>query len=153
MFTLEKILIPVDFSDSSKLALAYGATLVLEHGAKLYLLAVVEEEKPDMIGLEDRLGVFKKWAEEHSEKAQQQLEGLRDEMERDLDTQLMVSIGNASNEIMRVAQEEEVNLIVMGAHGKGGFQAGWLGGTAYNVVRKAPCPVLTVKPQGRGFIT
>ena len=44
MLTLEKILIPVDFSDSSNLALVYGATLVLEHGSKLVLLAVVEQE-------------------------------------------------------------------------------------------------------------
>ncbi|MDP7421357.1 MAG: universal stress protein [bacterium] len=153
MLTLEKILIPIDFSDSATLALKYGATLVLEHGSKLYLLAIVEEEKPDMVGLEDRLGVIQKWARENSEKTREQLEALSNEMLRDLDPVTIVRVGNAADEIMKVAQDEKINLIVLGAHGKSGYKKEWLGETAYHVVRKAPCPVLTVKPQqGSGFI-
>lgn len=154
MLTLEKILIPVDFSDSSNLALVYGATLVLEHGSKLVLLAVVEQERPDMIGLDDRLGVIQKWEQEHSAKTREQLNAIKDErMLQNLEPELIVKVGNAAEEIMKAAAEEEVNLIIIGAHGESGFKKGWLGSTAYEVVRKAPCPVLTVKSQqGRGFV-
>jgi nucleotide-binding universal stress UspA family protein len=54
-------------------------------------------------------------------------------------------IGVPANEIVRFAEEEAVDLIVMGTHGWTGFRLLILGSTAENVVRTAKCPVLTVK--------
>jgi nucleotide-binding universal stress UspA family protein len=58
-----------------------------------------------------------------------------------------VERGRASAEIVRVAQEEAADLIVIGTHGYTGMAHVLLGSTAERVIRKAPCPVLTVRPK------
>jgi nucleotide-binding universal stress UspA family protein len=60
--------------------------------------------------------------------------------------------GRAFYEIIQAAREETADLIVMGTHGRTGFDHLILGSTAENVVRKSPCPVLTVRLPGKKFI-
>ena len=60
--------------------------------------------------------------------------------------------GRVFYEIIQVAREESADLIVMGTHGRTGFDHLILGSTAENVVRKSPCPVLTVRLPGKKFI-
>lgn len=153
MLKLEKILVPTDFSAGAKLALAYAASFCLEYGADLYLLHVIEEEKPDIVGLEDPLNIVEKWRQKNESEARVNMQQHMARIAPGLEAKMMVEVGSSAEVIQKIAETEKINLIVMGAYGSGGSHPGWLGNTAYDVVRKAPCPVFTVKPQEHDFIT
>ena len=55
-------------------------------------------------------------------------------------------------EIIRYAKEKDIDMIVMGTHGRSGLVHMLMGSVAEKVVRKAPCPVLTVRPEGHKFV-
>lgn len=57
----------------------------------------------------------------------------------------MVTTGKAYREILRVAEEQQADLIVLGIHGRGGFDRLMFGSTTEPIVRRATCPVLTVR--------
>ena len=63
-----------------------------------------------------------------------------------------VRYGYAYREIVRHAKEQNVDLIVVGTHGRTGLTHLFLGSVAEKVVRNAPCPVLTVRPEGHQFV-
>jgi nucleotide-binding universal stress UspA family protein len=64
----------------------------------------------------------------------------------------LVAQGKPSHEIMRVAREETIDLIVLGTHGKGVLDQALFGSTTERVVRKSPCPVLTVRQPEHEFV-
>jgi universal stress protein A len=148
MITINKILVPVDFSEGSKLALRYAATFASEYGAQIHLLNVIEEEALHPGNMDDPLGTNEKWEKEN-------LKALNDfvpEKFNDLDIIKKVKGGLVYESIIQYAAEEGANLIIIGAHGKSGYIDSWLGGNSYEISRKAPCAVLTVKPDGKGFV-
>ncbi|GAB4274509.1 MAG: hypothetical protein Kow0029_14930 [Candidatus Rifleibacteriota bacterium] len=149
MIKFDKILVPVDFSEGSELALRYAATFASEYGAQIHLLNVIEEEVLHAGNLSDPLETTSKWEEQSRE----QLISFVPESFKDLDIVKTVRGGLVHETIIEYAKENDVSLIVIGAHGKSGFIESWLGGTSYEIARKAPCAVLTVKPQGKGFVT
>ncbi|HUQ68179.1 MAG TPA: universal stress protein, partial [Planctomycetaceae bacterium] len=67
--------------------------------------------------------------------------------------QRVIRIGAPYVEIVKYAAEQDVDVIVVGTHGRSGLTHLLLGSTAEKVVRKAPCPVLTVHPKGHQFVT
>lgn len=147
MIRLKKILVPVDFSDVSKLALHYAASFCSEYGAELHLLHVVEEEVLHPGHLDDTLNVAKIWKDESLKK----LDAFLDRTMRNFEVRPHVRGGLVFEGILACAAEQEIDLIVMGSHGVTGYVSAWLGGTAYEVARKSTCPVLTVKPSERPF--
>ncbi len=149
MIKFNKILVPVDFSEGSELALRYAATFATEYGAQIHLLNVIEEEVLHAGNLADPLETSSKWEEQNLK----QLVGFVPEKFNDLDIIKTVKGGLVHETIIDYARENDVSLIVIGAHGKTGFIDSWLGGTSYEIARKAPCAVLTVKPQAKGFVT
>jgi nucleotide-binding universal stress UspA family protein len=64
----------------------------------------------------------------------------------------LVAQGKPSAEIIRVAREESIDLIVLGSHGKGVLDQALFGSTTERVVRRAPCPVLTTRPKEHEFV-
>jgi len=64
-----------------------------------------------------------------------------------------VRVGAAFMEIIEYAQSQQIDLIVIGTHGRSGFAHILMGSVAERVVRKAPCPVLSVKPEGHQFVS
>lgn len=149
MIKFDKILVPVDFSEGSKLALRYAATFASEYGAQIHLLNVIEEEVLHAGNLSDPLETAAKWEKQN----QKLLKEFVPEKLNDLDIIKTVKGGLVHETIIEFAKEKGVSLIVIGAHGKSGFIDSWLGGTCYEIARKSPCAVLTVKPQGKGFVT
>lgn len=149
MIKFNKILVPVDFSEGSELALRYAATFASEYGAQIHLLNVIEEEVLHAGNLSDPLETTSKWEEQNKK----QLDSFVPEKFNDLDIIKKVCGGLVHEVIINYAAENDVTLIVIGAHGKSGFIDSWLGGTSYEIARKAPCAVLTVKPQAKGFVT
>ncbi|MDD3000811.1 MAG: universal stress protein [Candidatus Riflebacteria bacterium] len=148
MLKLKKILVPIDFSANSELAIAYATSLASEYNAQIHLLNVVEEEAMTAGIGGDPLNTVQRWKDQ----ALKQLSNFVPEQFRDIDFIKQVRGGLVYEAIIEYAKEYEINLIVMGAHGKTGFIDSWLGGTTYEIARKAPCAVLTVKPDGRGFV-
>ena len=148
MIKINKILVPVDFSEGSELALRYAATFASEYGAQIHLLNVIEEEVLHAGNLGDPLETSSTWHEQNMK----QLESFVPAKYNDFDIIRKVQGGLVYETIINYAKENEISLIIIGAHGKTGFIDSWLGGNSYEIARKSPCAVLTVKPRGRGFV-
>ena len=148
MIKINKILVPIDFSEGSELALRYAATFASEYGAQIHLLNVIEEEVLHAGNLSDPLETSTKWQEQNMK----QLESFVPAKYNDFDIIRKVQGGLVYETIINYAKENEISLIIIGAHGRTGFIDSWLGGNSYEIARKSPCAVLTVKPQGRGFV-
>ncbi len=137
----KEILVPMDFSETSRHALAYAQTIAKALGASVHVLHVILDpysqawsvEVPEMNlgGLEDA------WLTH----AQKRL----DELTVDAPGDRVVMTGQPFSEIIRYVEAHGIDLIVMGTHGLGGIEHMLLGSVAEKVVRKAPCPVLTVR--------
>ncbi len=149
--SLERILVPVDFSACSEKALHYAAAFAKQFKVDLVLLHVVELYPIDYVfGLATD-------AEESNrlvERAEAELVRLSHQCPtgRTWGIQTMVRLGKPYQEIVKAARERSIQLVIMGTHGYTGFLRFQLGSTAERVVRAAPCPVLIVREQEREFV-
>ena len=152
MINLKRILVPTDFSDGARHALRYGLSFAREYEAELLLLHVVETVAAPYAS--DLFPVpMAEVFQELSAYARGELEKLTEEAKaKGLQARSLVVQGKPSHEIMRVAREETVDMIVLGTHGKGVLDQALFGSTTERVVRKAPCPVLTVRPAEHEFV-
>lgn len=141
---LRKILIPLDFSDHSRHALHWGVSLAQKYRAQLVLLHVIPEVL-EKVSARESAGEQRVMDLTAEIEAQLQELAYQEVGERGA-AQAKVVDGQPAEEIVRVAREEAVDLIVMGTHGRTGLPHILLGSTAEAVVRGAPCPVFTVKP-------
>ena len=143
MTLFNKILLPTDFSDHANEALRYATQLAQTHAASLCLVhaydllpyALPEGPIMDAQQLEAVRAAFQKQLEQLRQKA------VAAGASR-VETQLLQ--GPASSEIVRVASDQGFDLIVMGTHGRTGLAHLLIGSVTEKVVRKAPCPVLTI---------
>jgi nucleotide-binding universal stress UspA family protein len=149
---LKVILVPTDFSESARHALTYGMSFAREYGAHLVLLHVVENLT---VGYASDLfpvpmaEVF----QEISGYAKAELAKLGAEARaKEIDAEEQVVQGKPSAEIIRFAAERGVDMIVLGTHGKGMLDQALFGSTTERVVRRAPCPVLTVRLAEHAFV-
>lgn len=148
MINLRRILVPTDFSETSGAALRYAIALGHRFTARIYLLTV--SDYPDISDeTEDPIGVF----ETMQNAAHDRLRLLLTEQDvQELQPNYGIRIGHPAEEIVRYAHEHAVDLIVMGTHGREGVMRMVLGSVAETVVRRAPCPVLTVHHPAREFV-
>ncbi len=139
----KKLLIASDFSSDSELALRYGLSLAQEYQSELHLLHVLTDSKTS----KDELAWTSQSAEGPYHVAARQLHrSVPAETHLWCDVTHVVREGKAHREIVSYAVEQEINLILMGAHGQG-FKLGTLfGSNTDRVLRESPCPVLVVRP-------
>lgn len=153
MIDLRRILVPTDFSKHSQNALRYAAEFAGKFGAELYLLHVVQDLAlfvPDAVAVTPPLALP---VSQLTAAAREALDRLaRDEMLQGLNVRQVVREGTPFYEIIQVAKEEDIDLIVMGTHGHAGLVHVLLGSVTEKVVRKAPCPVLTVRHPEHEFV-
>jgi nucleotide-binding universal stress UspA family protein len=149
---LRKVLVPTDFSESARHALTYGISFAREYEAELSVVHVVENLT---VGYASDLfpvpmaEVF----QEISGYARTELAKLGEEARaKNVTVAEVVVQGKPSAEIMRFARETEVDMIVLGTHGKGMLDQALFGSTTERVVRRAPCPVLTVRLAEHEFV-
>ncbi|RNA65056.1 universal stress protein [Prosthecochloris sp. ZM_2] len=149
MIKIRKILCPVDFSDASRKSIRYAREFAQGMGASLHLLNVVE---PRPMAVDMSLSYVP--LEEDLEKAaREDLDAIvKEEAAHGLEVTSDVEIGTPSEIILDKAEELDVNLIILGSHGKTGLSRLLMGSVAESVVRRAMCPVLIVKSEEKEFI-
>ena len=148
---LKKILVPTDFSETSKKAVQYALRFAEQFGCHIALLYVVEPTTP-IIGAPLTVEVVTDKAEFSI--AEKDLAALAAECHTNgaHSVKSFVRIGNAPNEIIKVARELDADLIVIATHGYTSWRHLCIGSTAERVVRTAPCPVLVVREKEHEFI-
>lgn len=148
-FKLNKILVPVDFSECSNKAVQYAETMAKQFGAELILLHVVEEYLPTSeLVLLDTTALLR----EVRDTAKRDVTKLRDQLDPHLKAAAEVRSGTPYNEIVRTAKQLDADLIIMSTHGRTGFAHTFMGSTTERVVRHAACPVLVVRERERDFV-
>jgi nucleotide-binding universal stress UspA family protein len=153
MIDLKHILVPTDFSKFSDVALHYAIALAEKFGAELHLLHVVQDLAlfiPDAVSVVPAMPVP---VEQFTAAARTALDRVvrENNLER-FTVHREVREGTPFYEIIRYAKEADIDLIVMGTHGHSGLAHVLLGSATEKVVRKAPCPVLTVRHPEHEFV-
>lgn len=146
MLKMDVILHPTDFSEPSKYALEYAISFAREFKAKLYVLHVIEEVAGamyfDMLQAPPMVAVMA----DIEEQAKRLLDGLLEAAPvAGVEVECLIRKGAAFLETIRCAQELGAGMIVCGTHGRTGLKHALFGSVAERIVRKAPCPVLSVR--------
>ncbi|NQT87591.1 universal stress protein, partial [bacterium] len=150
--SLTKILFPTDFSPFSLQALDYAAALAQDYGAELHVLHVVPTAEM-ILPVEPAAPIVDtSFFDEMEAGAEERLQTVVPEaLARGLDVTLAMRRGSAFVEIVQYAREEGISLVVIATHGRTGLRHALFGSVAEKVVRKAPCPVLSIRPKGHEF--
>ncbi|WP_408958229.1 universal stress protein [Natrinema sp. 74] len=133
------ILVPTDGSDHATAALELGATVAADHGARLHLLSVVDE-LPEVVEAETA---------QLSAQLEANVQEILDEAEAAAreagveDVTTTLAAGSTPREVTSYAEENGIDLVVMGTHGHTGLDRYLLGGFTERVIRTSPVPVLT----------
>lgn len=152
MIELNKILVAVDFSDHSKVAMYYAAEFGRVFGAEVIACNIVEPAEALSQLPPGGEGYFPpNVAELRKEKAEEECEKMLTAAGVD-NGRVVVAAGTPFVEIIRIAREENVDLVIVGTHGRGAIAHMLLGSVAEKVVRKAPCPVLSVRSGEHDFV-
>jgi len=145
---IRSLLLPTDFSECASCALSYATELARDHGASIICVHVVEPVVPTVgyTGIAEPLPMadISGQLEDSATRELPKIAG-REEC-AGLEVEEVIAHGDAASEIVRVAKERGVDLIVIASHGRTGWGRILFGSTAEAVVRHAPCPVLVVKP-------
>jgi nucleotide-binding universal stress UspA family protein len=149
---IEKILCPVDFSECSEHAIQYALALGEAYGAEIKLVHAMdigasvfsysELDIPDPTFASQLQEEFAQRLDELAARVRRQHEPVTSQMLH----------GKPFLEIINCANEWQADLIVMGTHGRSGMEHMLIGSVAEKVVRKAPCPVLTVRHPEHDFV-
>lgn len=148
---IKKVLVPVDFSDYSKNALKYSVGLAKYFNSELLLIYVVE---PVVYPPDFSMGqiAIPSVDIELDKRAAEELNVLaKKEIPPEIKCTCIVKTGKPFVEIIETASEADVDLIIIATHGHTGIEHVLFGSTAEKVVRKAPCPVLTLREPIKGF--
>lgn len=145
---MRSILLPTDFSGCANYAVPYVAAIARATGASIICVHVIEPVVPAVgyTGLTEPLPLADV-SDQLEDSAEKELPRLTEcEDLAGLNVEEVIVHGDAAAEIVRVASEREVDLIVVSSHGRAGLGRILFGSTAEAVVRHALCPVLVVKP-------
>lgn len=136
----KNIVCPLDFSSPSIKALEYALSLAQEAEACLTLLHVVES----LFGDEDG-GASELRSQFEREALQRMKDAVPREVENWCEPDQVVLTGRPYQQILRLSEKKEADLIVMGVHGRSAVDLMLFGSTTHHVVREASCPVLTIR--------
>lgn len=145
----EKILVPLDGSPFAEMALPTAVALAQQGHHEVTLLSVTNSHHIVFEGWE---GYSYLYEEQFLDASKQQFNRYLQELmvqhaQPDLQTRLLVKVGDAAGVIVDTAVEEDIDLIVMTSHGRSGVSRWVLGSVTERVLRTAPCPVLIIHQQ------
>lgn len=148
---IKRILVPMDFSPQADAALQYAATLAAKLDARVLVVNALQEQE-----LENRARahvprrpVDLLFEDVDLELRARYRTAVPEQVRRFLRVEFQVTLGDAAAEIVRMAENRGVDMIVMGTHGRTGLAHVFLGSVAEKVVRTARVPVLVVKESVR----
>jgi len=153
MIALKSILVATDFGEASGAALAYGRELARTFGATLHVLNVADDVYV-RLGGDAYMAVLPELQRDLEIGAQKQLDELvidNDPNPLPVKTAVLTSSATAGA-IVQYARDLDIDLIVVGTHGRGAVAHLFMGSVAERVVRSAPCPVLTVRHPEHEFV-
>jgi len=145
MLPFKRILCPTDFSEPACKAIKAAGELAESFSAELILLHVVGaipalDAPTGMVGFD--VAAYQKELSDSAERSLQ--ERVEEHIPEDVDARTLVVHGDAAHEILRVAKEDEVDLIVLSTHGESGWRHRIFGSVPGKVIRNAECPVLSI---------
>ncbi len=148
-----RILVPTDFSEMSKPPVAYAKSLAEAYKAQLHCLHVVDDAYQYWSAIGPESLPVGPPPEEMIALGRKRLEKFCAEFFSDVRPALIsqVAYGRPFAEIIAYAREHEIDVIVMATHGRGAIAHVLLGSTTEKVVRKSPCPVLTIRTSDKPF--
>jgi nucleotide-binding universal stress UspA family protein len=149
---LKKILVPIDFSETSKKAFQYALKFAEQFSCEIVLLHVVEPASPN-VGAPFAVEVFPQPPDD-SLAAKKELAALAARSGNNGTNSISstIRIGHPPNEITKAAKDLDVDLIVISTPAKTSWRHLCIGGTPERVVRTAPCPGLVVREKEHEFI-
>ena len=146
---LQKILVPIDFSDHSRKAFAYALKFAEQFGSELELVNVVTPViYAEGMVLPAAMENLDQQTEEHAKK---ELDKMADEAPK-VNVRTAVLTGNPYDEIVTHARKQKTDLLLITTHGRTGLQHFLLGSTAEKILRHAPCPVMVVRDKEHEFV-
>ena len=149
MINFKNILCPIDHSDCSKEALKYAVSFAMKDKSRLYLLHVI-----DIRAFDESIDTMTPQIPDDETLKQLKtklLDCIPEEIRDDMNVEALVVQGIPFVEIISTAKENDIDMIVIGSHGRTGITHMMMGSVSEKVVRKAPCPVLTVRKSDHKF--
>ncbi len=147
MIRIDNVLCPIDFFPASMKALEYSMGIARNYQAILHVLHVVSPILPTFhefpLNTADSIAEFRKQAEEHV----RQIE--TDAVSKGIAVKTAIRIGDIDTELKTAREESRADLVVMGTHGRRGFERWFLGSVTERVLRHCPVPILTMSDVNR----
>jgi nucleotide-binding universal stress UspA family protein len=145
---IKLILCPIDFSEFSIRAYHYALSLAEHYRAKLVAQHIVELSRHPSLGFVVSAGLYDEFRKALHQNAEQELRDfVKQHTRAQTHPELVVQQGAAADDILSFAQAQKADVIVMGTHGRRGFDRLVLGSVTDRVMRRAPCPVLAISKQ------
>lgn len=148
-FKIEKILIPIDFSETSLLAIEHGAFTAQLYKADLVLLHVVENhwEKFNIVIPELRVDEPSGIVNAIEKRLEELANNIRSKY--GVKSTCITANGTIFSEIISVSKEHTIDLIIMGTHGISGFAEFFVGSNTYKVATQSECPVISIQSHSK----
>ena len=150
-FHIKKILIPFDFSETAELALEHAVFMAKLHKAEIIIAHVIESYSFTS-AISSAFGKSQSEFEEKLESStNDKLQQLTEKLHHDSGMKVIfrTETGKIYKKIVNIAEETDVDIIVMGTHGVSGFQDFLVGSNTYRVVMSASCPVISVQAHSK----
>jgi nucleotide-binding universal stress UspA family protein len=142
MISLNKVLVPVDFSEPSRKAVTYGLTLAGQFNASLILAHIVPESSALLYAIPTQLLEIDK--EQYAKAAAEIRNLVPTEYTAKVNLQTIIKIGKIEQELLGIVRDEGIDVVVMGTHGRRRLSRWFIGSVTEHMLRHLPVPVLTV---------
>ncbi len=146
MFTVKKILFPVDFTMNMEKIIPIVKDMVKAFDAKLYVIHVIRSAE-EFVGFEMGTAWYAALEKDLMDGAEKSMRRLVTEQLDDIDgVETQIAVGDVVDEILDYTKKQGIDLIIIGTHGRKGLEKVMFGSVAEGIIKEAPCPVLTVNP-------
>ena len=146
MLKIDNILFPCDLSQNASKVFTYVMSISEKYDSTIYIMHVVRDIRKwgelyiPRVSLSFDQNEIIKIAEKNLTKfCEENVKGVFNIKQR-------LVVGDASDEIIKIIDEEKIDLVIMGTHGRKGLQHTLFGSVAENIVKQSPAPVLTINP-------
>ena len=147
MQKVEKILFPIDFIEQFESFLPWVSTFVEKFGATLFVLFVAQDLSEFTSFYVPHTSI-QDFQEETLEAAKKKMAAaVQESFSKFPRLESRVMVGNAAEKILELVDQEKIDLIIMGTHGRRGLERTIFGSVADKIVQSSPCPVITLRPE------